>query len=321
MENNLRLKLIAMSTTMTIKMLASLPSQMKNIFTWIGVATATLSFLTTPGKQAVAGTLYKGWNYAIDSFNDGVSGGQVGGGIFEFYGMAIKQEADSIFVAFNANLPLVGDPQAGVENGSISWGDLFFNFSGEDFYTASTKGNLWGIRFAQSNDSGASTLGVYTKVKAKNVTQTNSGFDSLQQYNMTVEQYSGTPSVGDLAANDPYFIQPESVLVLNEIATGTKVGEITLLSSAELTGLDFGYFQAIGSQTFGFSFSKSLLPKGNYIANVFAECINDGMALKGAIPDEPQSVPEPTSILSLIALGAVSVGSQRWRKEKTKVVS
>lgn len=288
--------------------------EMEKIISWLGATTTILSLIAATGLQAHAGTLHNTWNYALDSFNDGVSGGQVGGGLFEFYGMAIKEDADQIFVAFNANLPLEGAESDNVANGSISWGDLFFNFSGQDFRTASANSNLWGIRFAQANDSGGTTLGVYSHVTAKNVSQFNDGFPSLKAFNSRVQSAGGTPSLGNLSADDSYFEQEGEWTLLNEIDTGTKVGDITWLGTAELlsAGLNFGHFGASGTQTIGFSLSKDLLPQGTYISSVFAECINDGMALKGG--ERAKSVPESSSVLSLFIFGTIGVGLQLRRK-------
>ena len=54
-------------------------------------------------QKATAATLSNGWNYAIDSFSDGVTGDQIGGGAFEFYGIAIKETSDTAFIAINSN--------------------------------------------------------------------------------------------------------------------------------------------------------------------------------------------------------------------------
>ena len=116
----------------------------------------------------------------------------------------------------------------------------------------------------------------------------------------------------DLSSDDPYFGNS----TLNIIESGTKIGDIDLLDQGQLSnlGLDFGHFNAAGDYTFGFSFDKSLLPEGNYIAHLFAECANDGMAIEGDI----KGVPEPSSMTGLAMLGATLVGSQlRKRRQQT----
>ena len=270
-----------------------------------------------PQPKATAATLSNGWNYAIDSFNDGVTGGQVGGGDFEFYGIAIKETSDTTFIAINSNLSLAGYAANGAERGNVNYGDLFFNFSGQNFNTANANASLFAIRFADGNDSGVATTGVYTNVTAQSVTQTNLGFSNLNQYNTRVASQGGTPSMGDLAATDPYFEQTGNGTVLNSIATGTKVGEINSLTPETLSalGLNFAQFNAVGSQTIGFSFNKSSMPSGNYIANFFAECANDAIAIQGSF----EAVPEPSTWFgTLVGLSFLGIGAAK-RKIKRKI--
>jgi len=290
-----------------------MPLKYGTITNAIAAAFAISLIVAAEPQKAQAATLHDGWNYAIDSFNDGVTGGQVGGGEFEFYGLAFKETAENIFVALNTNLSLAGFAHGGAQGGSISYGDLFFNFSGLKFNEASTIGSLFAVRFAESNDSGAATTGVYSNVTAKNVTETNSGYANLNEYNAHVETRGGKPSIGDLAANDSYFDQTGDWTVLNVINSGTKVGDISFLSKAALNvmGLDFAHFNATGSQTIGFSLNKSVMPSGSFVANIFAECANDGMAING----ELETVPEPSSVLgTLVALGLIGTRVLAKRK-------
>ena len=94
--------------------------------------TATLCSLSVISKPAEAGTLYKDWNYAIDSFTDSITGNNVGGTKYELYGMAFKQTADQIFVAINTNLPLAGTSSNYATDHHVGLGDLLFNFSGKN---------------------------------------------------------------------------------------------------------------------------------------------------------------------------------------------
>jgi hypothetical protein len=273
-------------------------------------------------QKATAATLSNGWNYAIDSFNDGVTGPQIGGGEFEFYSIAIKETSDTAFIAINSNLSLAGYASPLAQRGNINYGDLFFNFSGQNFNTANANGSLFGIRFAEGNDSSVPTTGVYSNVTAKNVTQINSGFTNLSLFNERVQSAGGTPSMGDLAATDPYFEQTGNWTVLNSIATGTKVGDINLLTPATLNalGLNFAQFNAVGSQTIGFSFNKSSMPSGNYIANFFAECANDAIAIKGSFEQgSAEPVPEPATIFgTLVGLSFLGIGAAK-RQIKRKI--
>lgn len=122
--------------------------------------------------------------------------------------------------------------------------------------------------------------------------------------------------MGDLAATDPYFEQNGRWTILNEIETGTKVGEIELHSELALHqfGVDFSHFNANGNHTIGFSFDRALLPGGEYTAHIFAECANDGIAIQG----ERRKVPEPSSVMGLLFLaGLVGVSGKFRRRSKS----
>ncbi|MCU0543309.1 MAG: PEP-CTERM sorting domain-containing protein [Oscillatoriaceae cyanobacterium Prado104] len=284
-----------------------------------------MTFAGLQQAPAAAATLHGGWNYAIDSFTDGVTGTHIGGGEFEFYGIAIKETSDKAYVAINSNLSLTGFAAPGTGRGNVNYGDLFFNFSGQNFNTANTNRSLFAIRFAEGNDSGVGTTGVYSHVAAKSVTSTNLGFRNLNLYNSTVVFGGGTPSMGDLAADDPYFQQTGIDTVLNSIAVGTKVGEINFLTPETLSvlGLDFAQFNATGSQTIGFSFDKSAMPSGAFIANFFAECANDGIAIKGSfqpgVDPDVEAVPEPSTVLgTLLAFGVLGIGKAKRKNHRQK---
>ncbi|MEO6861041.1 MAG: PEP-CTERM sorting domain-containing protein [Microcoleus sp.] len=289
----------------------------KNSIRWTYSAVVFSAIIALQPQKVTAATLSNGWNYAIDSFTDGVTGPQIGGGDFEFYGIAVKETSDTAFVAINSNLNLAGYADSTAVKGNINYGDFFFNFSGQNFDTANANGSLFAVRFAAGNDSGVATTGVYSNVTAKNVTKTNSGFLNLNQYNTVVASQGGTPSMADLSATDPYFNQTGNWTIMNEIATGQKVADINLLTPASLSalGLNFAQFNAVGSQTIGFSFNKSSMPSGSYIANLFAECANDGVAIKG----EFEAVPEPSTWLgTLVGLGFLGMGVAK-RKIKAKI--
>jgi hypothetical protein len=280
--------------------------------TLLGAAAASVCLISATGQQASAGQLYNGWNYGIDSFNDGS-----GGSSYEIDGLAVKETADSVFVALTGGMPLTGVAESGAADGNIGWGDLFFNFSGKDFQTASNQSSLFGIRFAGTNDSGAASTGVYQNVQAKSVTAENEGYTSLRWYydagfNKTNTQGTDLPTA-QAAYN---YFYPAAVAsnpttgntpILNVINSGTKVGDITALASSDLTaaGLDFGHFGATGTQTIGFKFNRSLIGSGDYMANVFVECGNDGVALKGNLA----AVPEPSSMAGLALVGLTAAGS------------
>lgn len=270
------------------------------------------------GQSAQAGTLYQGWNYSIDSFNDGS-----GGAAYEIKGLAIKETQDSIFVALTGGMPLTGTVNNYAADHNIGWGDLFFNFSGTNFQAANGQRNVFGIRFAGTNDSGAGSTGVYENVRAKSVTAENHGYGSLVQYYNA--GYNKANTLGtDLATKQAAYsyFYPTNVAsnpttrntpILTVINTGTKVSNISLLSRNALAnaGLNFGYFGATGTQTLGFSFDRSALPSGNYLAHLFLECGNDGVALAGTFT---QDVPEPLGSLGLTVAGLL--GSVEWLRRK-----
>ncbi|MCT7992923.1 PEP-CTERM sorting domain-containing protein [Laspinema olomoucense] len=294
--------------------------------TILGTAAATVGLMGVTAPQVQAGTLHNGWNYAIDSFKDGAEGNIIGANsAYEMYGMAVKEDtqSNSIFVAINANLPITGDNYGGAADGHIGWGDLIFNFSGQNLQTANASGNLFGIRFAQNNDSGVSSVGVYDNVTLRSVTSTNSGFNNLTHHANLVASQRGSASMGDLAYNDSYFAGQitGTHTVLNSIKTGNLLGGINVINNFAGLGLDFGNFSATGTHTFGFSFDKSLMPVGEFVATLFAECANDGIALMGeftvaSVPGDDVSVPEPSSMLGLLALGLTFAGSLSRKKGK-----
>ncbi|HEY9608390.1 PEP-CTERM sorting domain-containing protein [Allocoleopsis sp.] len=125
-----------------------------------------------------------------------------------------------------------------------------------------------------------------------------------------VQSAGKTSSLADLPASTSYFNQTQPVL--NAIAAGNFVTGISFLDSTQLNqlGLSFNQFGATGSQTIGFSFDRTALPAGNFIANIFAECANDGMVLLG----ETQSVPEPLTLLgSLVGAGLIGFHQRNKR--------
>jgi hypothetical protein len=73
------------------------------------------------------------------------------------------------------------------------------------------------------------------------------------------------------------------------IASGELMSSISLLNKSALDGLglDFAHFgaAAVGSEIFGFSFDLAALPGGKFTAHFFEECINDGIALYGTVPE------------------------------------
>jgi hypothetical protein len=285
--------------------------KLRNIATLIAGMAASLGLISITGQQANAGTLYQNWNYSIDAFNDGS-----GGSAYDIKGIAVKETADSIFVALTGGMPLTGTYASAAVDKNIGWGDLFFNFTGNNFQTASDAKSLFGIRFAGTNDSNASSTGIYKNVQATSVTGINNGYSSLQQYNDAGWYKTNTLGTDLPTKADAYGYLGQGS-VLNVIGSGTKVGDITMLTTGALTaaGLDFAHFAASGTETIGFQFSKSLFGSGDYLAHVFVECANDGVALAGELKD----VPEPTGLGGLAVVGLVVGGSQLRKRRRVRV--
>ncbi|MGD2180502.1 XDD3 family exosortase-dependent surface protein [Lusitaniella coriacea] len=278
-------------------------------------------------EPVVAGTFRNGWQYAVDPSYDSygsVNGGiQVGGTIYEIYGMAIKEDpiTNRITVALNSNLPLTGNPTGSevcngttcfpVENNSVAWGDIFFDVSGTgNFQEAFDNGQIVGVRFSPNNDSrtpDGSRLetGVYTGITGANVAGQNAGFRNLYHNRQLVKDRGDLgnrePWMGDIAWNNPYYGSYGSSsgswatsenLMPNIIANGEKRGDVTIESEAALVaqGFDPSWFFQTGSQILGFSFEKIPELVGDFIATLLQECINDGISLIGSL-SEPSSTP------------------------------
>lgn len=217
------------------------------------------------------------FSYAIDNPFDGVAGADIGGNAYEIYSLDIRETANSIWVVLNGNMPITGIDAPSANDENIGWGDLFFNFTGEDFSTASNQGKLFGVRFAETNDSFAPKVGLYSNVTATSVTSINSSFGSLSAYNHYVKtnckKPGCAPSLGDLAADSTYFDPTKS---MNAITSGTFLKAIAFLSNDDLQAAGYDFNKALGQHTIAFSFDKSAIS---------------------------QSAPEPPSIAGLAIVG------------------
>jgi hypothetical protein len=273
---------------------------------------ATVCLLAVTGQAAQAGGM---WTYSIDSFNDGTEGRIIGdNSTFEYYGMAFRETSDRMFFAFNSNLAFNaenpsenGHAYSHAQDGRINYGDLFLNFSGNNFNTANANRDLYGIRFDATNDSGVSQLGLYSNVSAVSRTSVNAGYGSLNAHTNAVRSYGGTASYGDLAANTSYFQNNQSART--NIGSGTFVSALEFMSDSDFNDLDFGSFGAVGDYTFGFSVARADVERGSFLANFFAECGNDGVALEG------ESVPEPSLLGGLMLAGMLAGGSTLRRRK------
>ncbi len=278
----------------------------------VALAAATLGCVVAAPQVAQA-QLVGDWNYAMDSFNDGTEGRIIGDNSdFEFYGLAYQETADSVIFAFNSNLDIDGYNYSRARGGSIGYGDMFINFGDGSFADAEGTDELYAVNFAD-NDSNVAT-GLYSGVTSQSLTTVNAGYGSINSHTNTVNnRLGGNASHGDLSATDSYF--DTSSAARTHMASGTFESGITMLSSFD--GLDFGQFGANGAHTYGFSIDKSQLKMGEFVANFFAECGNDGIAISGeltglvATPEDPdtQSVPESSPMAGLLVVGMMAGGA------------
>lgn len=288
----------------------------------LAIATATFGcLLSGPQSAAQAGELYQDWNYAIDSFNDGTEYSTVGNkSAFEFYGLAYREYADNVVFAFNSNLNLDGWAHRNAKGGNVGYGDMFINFGGGTFAEAEGTEDLFAVNFA-NNDSNLQK-GVYSNVTSQSLTTQNVGYSTMKQHTNTVAKLGGVARYGDLTTQDAYFNQSKAART--HIKTGDYASGITMLDSFE--GLDFGHFGAVGKYTYGFSLDKSALKMGDFVANFFAECGNDGIAIAGKLtgmvatpPDsDTQAVPENSPMAGLLVVGMMAGGAVA-RKRKLAV--
>jgi hypothetical protein len=279
-----------------------------------------------PGlTQAAEAAGLGGWNYQYDLVGDGSGGSQ-----YDIRGMAMFRDANRVYVALTGGTPITGVAENNVTNGTIGWGDMFFNFSGKSFSEAEASGSLMGVRFAQTNDSQVS-LGVYSGVRTQSVTLQNDGYGSLDQYydygwgknghcdydidgktckkegNIDKKNNSQGSALSSQAQVTNYF---GGGSIQTSIASGNLLGGINVLSSTQLSTLGLNFGNKAGSQTFGFSFDANLLPRSEFMANVFLECGNDGMAFAAS------GAPEPTTMAG-VAMGMAGIaGFKRRRKQQ-----
>ena len=273
---------------------------------------ATLLLVSLGQTSLLAATIL----YTADSFSDGVSGTIVGGAdsVFELYGIGYTQTDTTFYVGLNTNLPIGGSPDASADGGSVTWGDLFFNFSAQPFAEAVTEGQVYGVRFDAANDSPLPQLGLYQVQQTTSVTPINTGFASLADYQSVVTEAGGIPSLGSIPINGGYL--SNTGLPQNVIAEGILLSEdVNFIEDFSSVGFapDFGFSSSLsqtGNFTYGFSIDRAALPTGDFIAHLLAECANDGVAFAGTLLaqeispiSEPESVPEPTTWLACFGLG------------------
>lgn len=192
------------------------------------------------------------WQYVQDSIKDGLYGSSFGG-IFEIHGIAFKESNEELFIVIKAALDTTG---VTIKGTLVTYGDLFLNFSGLNFKDASDQSKLYGIRFVDNNDSAVPAVGLYKEVKAKSVSETNYGYTTLQLYEDAVNALAGAVGYGSLDQTQTYYSKDISH---NVIESGTFLGNITMLSSADLLAAGYDASVIDGTITIAFKFPKILI--------------------------------------------------------------
>ncbi|MBL1177734.1 PEP-CTERM sorting domain-containing protein [Pantanalinema sp. GBBB05] len=263
---------------------------------------AAVCLVPVMSQEAHAFSLSSDWSYSNDALGDGS-----GGSTYDIRGIAMRLVGDELHVALNSNLAITGTSHSSAADGNIGWGDLFFNFTGKSFNEA--QGSLFGVRFAGTNDS-AVAVGVYSDVRATSVTSSNYGYSSLNQYyNAGFDRANTMGSEGLTTQLDVLNYFGGSGPINNTIGSGNRIGDVTMLSASLLSGLNFG--SNAGSQTFGFSINRNLLPSGSFLSNVFLECGNDGVAIQS------EAVPEPATMAgAVLGLAGLAAAKRKQRRKE-----
>ncbi|MEO1620621.1 MAG: PEP-CTERM sorting domain-containing protein [Cyanobacteria bacterium J06632_3] len=264
-----------------------------------GIAAVALGIptLTAPAAMADVGTQdsresqphanqlyenqYSDWAVSVDAVGDSNDGL-----IYDIRAIAIKETAEKIYVSISANLPLSGVYSERAEDAEIGWGDLFFDFTGGSFNEANANSRLFAVKFADGTDSGVGAMGVYHDVSAKSVGAENDGFRTFQEYyDAGLERPNTFGSyLADRASAYSYYSGQTTTgdfPIFNVVDVGTRLGDVRILSEAEAVaqGVDFKAWDAEGDVSITFEFDRALLPAGSFVASLFIECANDGIAI------------------------------------------
>ena len=204
-----------------------------------------------------------GWQYTSDAIGDNTDGH-----FYDILGMATRQIEDEVVVVLNGNTPLTGTGYDR-QGRSVVWGDLFFSSGGQNINDAASSGNLYGIHFADTNESRVGELGVYRNVVSNSVAVNNFGHRTLDNYinlidsdpNHSVKSTTAN-FFGDIQSNDLSYFNPSQTHG-NVIGQGDKVGNdgfaLLDLSDALLSEFDVNYFDGVGDNLIAFKFNQSAL--------------------------------------------------------------
>ncbi|MGG6297311.1 XDD3 family exosortase-dependent surface protein [Leptolyngbya sp. AN02str] len=264
----------------------------------LATAAMSVAMFTSMGQSAHAMKL-GGWNYALDSFQDGATkvGNKTVTGSkspFEFYGIAYQETKTSINFAINANLLQSGFLNQRALNGRVSYGDLFLRFG-----NGTKNSSLLAVRFDGLNDSRKimQSQTVTQRVWNARAKRWETKTTIRNQLVNATGVYSNVVGADLTKQNAAPKAAPgkQNPVRLTNIVRGKRVGRVSSLTPKQLAklGLNFGRFGAKGRTTFGFSIDKALLPKGQFLASLFAENGADGMTLKGRVGPAPAPKPKP----------------------------
>ncbi|MEM9218546.1 MAG: XDD3 family exosortase-dependent surface protein [Cyanobacteria bacterium P01_F01_bin.150] len=230
----------------------------------------------------------------IDSPEDGIGSGIVGGTLYEIYGAATLKTENSLIFTIVSNISLNGNPANGAAGGVVAWGDMIINFGGATLHDPARE--LFGIKFVNNNESGAPEIGLYRDITIKSVVQENSGpTGGLEGYIDVVENAGRTTTFGDLGADPtPYFeLTPYLENVIDDPGTRVADVQITRWTEADLPslGIDIAEMVPGGSdhplQVFSLAIPLDVLPGKPFTAHLAPECDNDILAIQETITPLP----------------------------------
>jgi len=224
------------------------------------------------------------WQYVNDAVGDAY-----GGEHYELYGMGFMEDATHVYFAINTHDMGLNAGQDTISNGrtqyKIGYGDLLINTTGTNLATAN--GNLFGVHFG-ANSGGVTQVGLYGNVTARSVGgQHVSSQATIDGYlrNMPANAATSANFFGSLSRETgPSYFDPTG---FNVIQSGRLLSGIEMLTPNQLQGVGYNSNRFQGGTTVAFRIARSSF-------------------------GPEQSVPEPTTILGLAAIGlALAIGKLR----------
>ncbi|OKH14199.1 PTPA-CTERM sorting domain-containing protein [[Limnothrix rosea] IAM M-220] len=276
-----------------------------------------LSALMLAGVIAVAPSANafsaKGWQYSMDSFNDS-SGGLPGGGSgvgentnYEIRGIATQLFDGKLRIGIQSNLGIHGASSQYADDGHIHWGDIIINTACEALDNVG-KESLFGIRFAQDNESGVQQVGLFKNITLfEKADENGNPGANLAGHNQWVRDRKGNPSFGNLA--NGYFNENTHVDTL--IRSGEYVSGVNIIQ--DTSGWDLDGFDGLRGQILGLEVDISSLALSNgqtVCLHASAECNND-IAGGQFVYD----VPTPAAVLPVLS-GLFAAAKRKNKKEE-----